>query len=1018
MKFEYLIKKTPFLKSPSAIYFGKLYIHSQFKEIMQHPEITNERKEKAFFEAIEKMAQEVKKRDDFVVIHHHDADGCASGAIAIKALEREGKKVACLCLKQLYRENLLEIKALGKNYLFVDFGSGQMDYLKEEFKENFFVLDHHQPVLVNGKIVEHKWHVNPLLFGINGGTELSGTGVAFFFALALNKKNTDLSALGVVGALGDMQDFNSSSALIGMNRKIIEIAVKEKLLEVKKDLRLYGRISRPLISFLMFSSNPIIPGITASEDNCKALLQELNIPLKDPFTEQWLSYEDLPQEKKQALTSALIMNLAEHETPEWKIKGLIGEVYTLLKEAPKSPLRDGKEFATLLNACIVEDTLITDSYGRVSKVCDFASKSVFSLDENKTFNPDFVMNKHVPKIGDAKIFEIKTEYGKKLGATFNHEVLCFDSQLNWKRMEEIREGDYVAVAKRLPFSNNVGAIKTSSFFEENEIIRQGNLFKQKKATSPICDFVLDDDFFEFFGFVLGDGYISKSHHIDLAFHKSDKDIAIFKKMKKILKKFSPSQKFSVSEKENSFNASFGNATLHSILYKLGVPTGAKSSKITLHKALPYMQLSSVKACIKGLFESDGYLSNHPEYSSHSKIAYEVQSILLFFGIKSTIIKAICKDCGGIKYRLFVNSGDNANTFFRAIFDIEKKLPSPIKLNYPGASKLLLKWSKFYGVPPKYSSNFTYYSKGKNVFEKNFLIYKKHFKEKAEVIDLAVKNFCKNQRLPDFLSATKMSFSEFARYSGLSRVWISKILGGKKPLRKAFFKIQSGVEFINIQNSLFRKEILRIEALLSSDIALEKVVTKKELFGVKQVYDLSIQGNPNYLANGIVVHNCGRNKKPEIALAVCLGDRAGGYGEALALMDAHRNNLRQGIEFIQKHGIEERKSFYFFDAGEAIDESIVGIIAGMLYGSIISENKPIIALARNTDGTIKLSGRGTSELVRRGLNLGKALKEIGAEIEGVEGGGHFVAAGAKIPAEKLDEFLEILEKKLIQQISLK
>jgi len=91
---------------------------------------------------------------------------------------------------------------------------------------------------------------------------------------------------------------------------------------------------------------------------------------------------------------------------------------------------------------------------------------------------------------------------------------------------------------------------------------------------------------------------------------------------------------------------------------------------------------------------------------------------------------------------------------------------------------------------------------------------------------------------------------------------------------------------------------------------------------------------------------------------------------------------------------------------------------MLYGSIISETKPIIALARNKDGTIKLSGRGTSELVRRGLNLGAALKEIGTVIAGVEGGGHKVAAGAKIPSEKLEEFLAMLEKKLEKPIPAK
>ena len=308
---------------------------------------TNVRDEEGFFLALAKVAKKIKDLEEIVVIHHYDADGLTSGAIAIKALEREGKKVEHLCLKQLYKENIEEIKALGKNYLFVDFGSGQLDYLKEDLgEENTFILDHHEPIKIERKLVEMKYHVNPLLFGIDGGKEISGAGVTFFFAHELSEKNDDLSILAIVGALGDMQDYNGS--LTGMNRKILEIATKEKLVSVKNDLRLYGRISRPLVHYLLFASNPILPGLTANRENCQAFLKENNIPVQ--FAEQWLSYEDLAPEDKKKLSSALITHLAMNEVPEWKIKSLIGEVYTLVNEEEKSPLRDGKEFATVLNS--------------------------------------------------------------------------------------------------------------------------------------------------------------------------------------------------------------------------------------------------------------------------------------------------------------------------------------------------------------------------------------------------------------------------------------------------------------------------------------------------------------------------------------------------------------------------------------------------------------------------------------------------------------------------------------------
>jgi len=305
------------------------------------------RNEDGFFKALKEIAQKIKTLDEIVVIHHYDADGLTSGSIAIKALKREGKKVKHMCLKQLYKENIGEIKALGKNFLFVDFGSGQIDYLKDDLgEENTFILDHHEPVKIDGKIVEMKFHVNPLLFGIDGGKEISGAGVTFFFALALNKKNADLSSLAIVGALGDMQDYHGS--LIGLNKKIIDIAISENVLSVKNDLRLYGRISRPLVQYLLFASSPILPSLTANRENCIKFLTENKIPIQ--FADQWLSYEDLTEEKKKELSSALITYLSMHDVPEWKIKSLIGEVYTLVNEDEKSPLRDGKEFATVLNS--------------------------------------------------------------------------------------------------------------------------------------------------------------------------------------------------------------------------------------------------------------------------------------------------------------------------------------------------------------------------------------------------------------------------------------------------------------------------------------------------------------------------------------------------------------------------------------------------------------------------------------------------------------------------------------------
>ncbi|MEM4257131.1 MAG: DHH family phosphoesterase [Candidatus Diapherotrites archaeon] len=293
-------------------------------------------------EKLKELAEKIKKQDDFVVVHHYDADGCSAGAIMYLALKRLGKKVTKKWVKQLYQENIQEIKGLGKNIIFVDFGSGQLEFLKEAFGNNFFVFDHHEKTNV-----DHENHFSPFNFGINGGYEISASGISYLFAKELDEKNFDLCVLAIVGATGDMQDY--SGKLIGLNAQIVEEGKKYGLVKVENDLRLYGRISRPLTQFLAYTTSPILPELTGKEENCLAFLKDANIEIKDG--DKWRTYSDLSFEEKKRLSTALILHLNQFNVPEWKITELFGEVYVFTKEDPKSPLCEAKEYSTLCNAC-------------------------------------------------------------------------------------------------------------------------------------------------------------------------------------------------------------------------------------------------------------------------------------------------------------------------------------------------------------------------------------------------------------------------------------------------------------------------------------------------------------------------------------------------------------------------------------------------------------------------------------------------------------------------------------------
>ncbi|VVB99148.1 DHHA1 domain protein [uncultured archaeon] len=293
-------------------------------------------------EKMQELAGEIRRRDDFAVVHHYDADGCSAGAAMHKALLRDGKKVQRRWVKQLYKETISEIRGLGKNYVFVDFGAGQMEYLSEEFGDNLFVFDHHQ-----GAKTGHRNNFSPFDFGINGGTEVSASGIAYLFAKELDNKNFDLLPLAVVGAVGDMQDY--SGKLIGLNAEIVKEGKESGILKVENDLRLYGRVSRPLVQFLMYSTSPMLPELTANEENCRKFLRENGIETREG--ERWRTYIDLSREEKERLSTALVMHLDRFGVPEWKISELFGEVYSFPKEDAHSPCSEAKEYSTLINSC-------------------------------------------------------------------------------------------------------------------------------------------------------------------------------------------------------------------------------------------------------------------------------------------------------------------------------------------------------------------------------------------------------------------------------------------------------------------------------------------------------------------------------------------------------------------------------------------------------------------------------------------------------------------------------------------
>jgi single-stranded-DNA-specific exonuclease len=294
-----------------------------------------------------KTILEIIKEDGFIhVFSHLDADGVAAAGIVGKMLFRLDTRFRIRITQWVDEKIVGEILSdKPQLIIFTDFGSGYMNLLNQKLADfKIVVLDHHQ---VTEKESANFVQVNPHLHGIDGARDISGAGVAYFVAKAVDENNVDLAPIAIVGALGDLQDKYDQRMLGGVNAKIVEDALNAELVTVEKDLIFFGRETRPIHKSLASTTNPFIPDISGREDKSVEFLASLNIKLKNG--EKWRALRDLSEEEKRTLCSAIADHLLSKGL-HYEIGNLIGHVYTLKNEEPWTPLRDAREFAVLLNA--------------------------------------------------------------------------------------------------------------------------------------------------------------------------------------------------------------------------------------------------------------------------------------------------------------------------------------------------------------------------------------------------------------------------------------------------------------------------------------------------------------------------------------------------------------------------------------------------------------------------------------------------------------------------------------------
>ncbi len=206
------------------------------------------------------------KLKESTLVHHDDADGLCSAAITKTALEREDFHVKTFCIEKTYPEFVNDLhKRRNETIVYSDIGSAHADFISSmNARKNLtIILDHHHdpPEATDPRVFD----LNLERFGFEGDNEFSGATCSYLFAKILDRANTDLSYLAIVGSREIPGD------IVGLNKNVLEEAISNGVVEIE-DKKI--RISKlDLSADDLFSKLQILGAVGYYEDGPRLGIQ-------------------------------------------------------------------------------------------------------------------------------------------------------------------------------------------------------------------------------------------------------------------------------------------------------------------------------------------------------------------------------------------------------------------------------------------------------------------------------------------------------------------------------------------------------------------------------------------------------------------------------------------------------------------------------------------------------------------------------------------------------------------------
>lgn len=332
--------------------------------------------------------------------------------------------------------------------------------------------------------------------------------------------------------------------------------------------------------------------------------------------------------------------------------------------------------------CVVEDTRVQTEHGLV-RIDHYATgKEGFSDLNVGMWSPDGLKNaSHIVDSGIAPTKKITTRFGYDVQGTYEHPLMVLDTdgQLKWRKLHEIKAGDFLAIQRKEGVFGNETLLPDAIDYSlkvtqmpARVMVRNGKQIAVKAGIkyggtvakiidTPEC---LDVETAYVFGLLTGDGGLTGTTSVN--YTTADPELLHY--LQTWLTRMGLKAKY-----RGKYNYNINSVALRDWLAILNM------CHYSYDKVVPEVVFTApkeqIKAFLQGLFDTDGSAAWKDKYkvqlaTSSPQLAKEVHQLLLMFGIVARRYFVANKHKGDWRVEM---KGQEAQKFFdRVGFRLQRK----------------------------------------------------------------------------------------------------------------------------------------------------------------------------------------------------------------------------------------------------------------------------------------------------------------------------------------------------------